>query len=36
VTLTKHYRWMLKGERVIELTATTVRLSGGLTYYRKG
>jgi hypothetical protein len=28
--------WMLKGERVIELTATTVRLSGGLTYYRKG
>jgi hypothetical protein len=27
--------WMLKGERVVGLTATTARLSGGLTVYRK-
>jgi hypothetical protein len=28
--------WMLKGERVVEVTATGARLSGGLTFYRKG
>jgi hypothetical protein len=28
--------WMLKGERVVALTATAARLSGGLTFYRKG
>jgi hypothetical protein len=28
--------WMLKGERVVTLTATEARLSGGLTFYRKG
>ena len=27
--------WMLKAERVIALTATEARLSGGLAYYRK-
>jgi hypothetical protein len=26
--------WMLKGERVVALTATGARLSGGLTFYR--
>ena len=28
--------WMLKGEYVVALTATGARLSGGLTFYRKG
>ena len=28
--------WMLHGERVVEITATEARLSGGLTFYRKG
>jgi len=28
--------WMLKGERVVALAATEVKLSGGLTFYRKG
>jgi hypothetical protein len=28
--------WMLHGETVVDITATTARLSGGLTYYRKG
>jgi hypothetical protein len=28
--------WMLQGERVIALTATMAKLSGGLTFYRKG
>jgi hypothetical protein len=28
--------WMLKGERVVALTVTGARLSGGLTFYRKG
>ena len=28
--------WMLKGERVAALTAAEARLSGGLTFYRKG
>jgi hypothetical protein len=28
--------WMLKGERVVEVTATGARLSGGLTFDRKG
>ena len=27
---------MLKGERVVALTATEAKLSGGLRYYRKG
>jgi hypothetical protein len=27
--------WMLNGERVVALTATEARLSGGLMYYRK-
>jgi hypothetical protein len=27
--------WMLKGERLVALTATGARLSGGLTFYRK-
>jgi hypothetical protein len=28
--------WTLKGERVVALTATGARLSGGLTIYRRG
>jgi hypothetical protein len=28
--------WVLRGESVVDITATTVRLSGGLTFYRKG
>jgi hypothetical protein len=28
--------WMLHGETVVEITATKAKLSGGLTYYRKG
>ena len=28
--------WMLHGETVVEITATEARLSGGLTFYRKG
>jgi hypothetical protein len=28
--------WMLKGEHVVALTAIGARLSGGLTYYRRG
>ncbi|MGC1577863.1 MAG: hypothetical protein WA813_17395, partial [Beijerinckiaceae bacterium] len=28
--------WILKGECVQALTATTARLNGGLTFYRKG
>ena len=28
--------WMLKGEYVVALTATEAKLSGGLTFYRKG
>jgi hypothetical protein len=28
--------WMLQGERVVALTATGARLSGGLKFYRKG
>jgi hypothetical protein len=28
--------WMLKGEYVVALTTTEARLSGGLTFYRKG
>jgi hypothetical protein len=28
--------WMLKGERAVALTATEAKLSGGLTFYRKG
>jgi hypothetical protein len=28
--------WMLKGEYVVALAATEARLSGGLTFYRKG
>jgi hypothetical protein len=28
--------WLLKGERVVALTATEAKLSGGLTFYRKG
>jgi hypothetical protein len=31
-----HGLWLLKGERVVALTATETRLSGGLTFYRKG
>jgi len=27
--------WMLKGERVVALTATEAKFSGGLTFYRK-
>jgi hypothetical protein len=27
--------WLLKGERVVSITATEARLSGGLTYYLK-
>jgi hypothetical protein len=27
--------WMLKGERIVALTATEAKLSGGLTFYRK-
>jgi hypothetical protein len=28
--------WLLKGERVVALTTIGARLSGGLTFYRKG
>jgi hypothetical protein len=28
--------WLLKDERVVALTATGAKLSGGLTFYRKG
>jgi hypothetical protein len=28
--------WLLKGERVVALTTTGARLSGGLTFYRTG
>jgi hypothetical protein len=28
--------WLLKGERVVALTATEARLSGGLMFYRRG
>jgi hypothetical protein len=28
--------WMLQGERVVALTATGARLSGGLAFHRKG
>lgn len=38
--MARYYRmgliWLLEGERVVALIATGARLSGGLTFYRKG